>query len=141
MKNNKDMKKSKEVAHDSPTGSLVSFDEFDRFFDNFLSHRWPRFLDWNAPIPGLEKGFPKVDIIDHDKEIEVQAALPGVKKEDVDVTINHHTITIRTSKKEEKNKKANIFAVKSPRVNTNVHCHFLMMLIQTMPKRHSRTVY
>jgi len=30
---------------------------------------------------------PKVDIIDHDGDIEVQAALPGVRKEDVDVSI------------------------------------------------------
>jgi HSP20 family protein len=41
-------------------------------------------------------------IIDHDNEIEVQAALPGVKKEDLDVTINNQTITIRASTKEEK---------------------------------------
>ena len=43
-----------------------------------------------------------MDIIDHDTEIEVQAALPGVKKEDLDVSINNQTITIRTSTKEEK---------------------------------------
>ena len=30
------------------------------------------------------------------------AALPGVKKEDLDVTINNQTITIRTSTREEK---------------------------------------
>jgi HSP20 family protein len=51
---------------------------------------------------GLERGLPKVDIIDHDNEVEVQAALPGVKKEDLDVTINNQMITIRTSTKEEK---------------------------------------
>jgi len=82
-------------------GSLLSFDEFDDFFDDFLSRRWPRMLDFNFPT-GLDRGFPKVDIIDHDKEIEVQAALPGIKKEDLDVTINNQTITIRTSTKEEK---------------------------------------
>jgi HSP20 family protein len=85
----------------SPAGGLMSFDEFDHFFDDFLSRRWPRLLDWNFPT-GLEKGFPKVDIIDHDNEIEVQAALPGVKKEDLDVSINNQTITIRTCTKEEK---------------------------------------
>ena len=99
--NDKDTKKSTEVIPSSPAGSLFAFDEFDNFFDDFLSRRWPRLLDWNFPA-GLEKGFPKVDIIDHDNEIEVQAALPGVKKEDLDVTINNQTITIRTSSKEEK---------------------------------------
>ncbi len=94
-------KKNTEVIPSTPTGSLLSFDEFDNFFDDFLSRRWPRLLEWNFPA-GFDRGFPKVDILDHDNEIEVQAALPGVKKEDLDVSINNQTITIRTSTKEEK---------------------------------------
>ncbi len=97
----KDTKKSSELMPSSPVGGLVSFDEFDNLFDDFLSRRWPRLLDWNLPT-GLERGFPKVDIIDHDNEVEVHAALPGVKKEDLDVSITNQTITIRTSTKEEK---------------------------------------
>jgi len=100
MSNDKD-KKNKDVASTSSSTGLISFDEFDHFFDDFLSRRWPRLLDWNVPA-GLEKGFPKVDILDHDKDIEVHAALPGVKKDDLDVTINNQTITIRASTKEEK---------------------------------------
>jgi len=100
MSNDKD-KKNKDVASTSSSTGLISFDEFDHFFDDFLSRRWPRLLDRNVPA-GLEKGFPKVDILDHDKEIEVHAALPGVKKDDLDVTINNQTITIRASTKEEK---------------------------------------
>lgn len=51
---------------------------------------------------GLEAGMPKVDIIDHDNEIEVHAALPGVKKEDLDISVNNQTLTIHTKSKEEK---------------------------------------
>ena len=101
--NEKDTKKSTEVVPGASEGGLFAFDEFDHFFDDFLFRKWPRLLDWNFPA-GFERGFPKVDIIDHDNEIEVQAALPGVKKEDLDVTINNQTITIRTSTKEEKKK-------------------------------------
>ncbi len=107
--NDKDTKKSTEVAPTSSKGGMVSFDEFDNFFDDFLTRRWPRLVDWNFPSMGLEKGFPKVDIIDHENEIEVQAALPGVKKEDLDVTINNQTITIRTSTKEEKKEEGKYF--------------------------------
>ena len=99
--NKKDSKKTTEVMPSTPTGSLFAFDEFDNFFDDFLSRKWPRLLDWNFPS-GLDRGLPKNDILDHDNEIEVQAALPGVKKEDLDVTINNQTITIRASTKEEK---------------------------------------
>lgn len=109
MKNNeKEAKKSTDVIANPPIGSLISFDEFDNFFDDFLSRRWPRLLDSNFPV-GLERGFPKVDILDHEKEIEVQAALPGIKKEDLDVTINNQTITIRTSTKEEKKEEGKYF--------------------------------
>jgi HSP20 family protein len=115
MSTKEEDKKSTEVIPSTPAGSLLSFDEFDNFFDDFLSRRWPRLLDWNFPT-GFDRGFPKVDIIDHDNEIEVQAALPGVKKEDLEVTINNQTITIRTSTKEEKKRrgKRQIF---SPRDN------------------------
>lgn len=83
-------------------GGLGSFDELDSFFDDFLLRKRPRMLDWNrAHAP--ESGFPKVDILDRETDIEVQAALPGVKKEDLEVSVTDHAITIRTSAKEEKN--------------------------------------
>lgn len=82
-------------------GGLRSFDELDNFFDDFLLRKWPHMLDWNrAHSP--ESDFPKVDILDHETDIEVQAALPGVKKEDVAVSVTDHAITIRTSAREEK---------------------------------------
>lgn len=101
---NKDIRTSKEGSElmpKSPLGGLMSFDEFDNFFDDFLSRRWPRLLDWNMPNLS-EAGFPRVDILDHDNDIEVQAALPGVKKEDLEVSVTDQAITIRTSTKEEK---------------------------------------
>lgn len=100
--------KGTEITPRLSTGSLFSFDEFDNFFDEFLSRRWPRLLDLGLPV-GLERGFPKVDIIDHDGEIEIQAALPGVNKEDLDVSINNQTVTIRATTKEEKTEEGKYF--------------------------------
>ncbi|POZ49841.1 Hsp20/alpha crystallin family protein [Methylovulum psychrotolerans] len=79
------------------TGSALMFEEFDSFFNDFLYRRWPRLLNWNSPGVALAEDFIKVDIIDHDHEIEVRAALPGIKKEDLEVSINDQAITIRTS--------------------------------------------
>jgi HSP20 family protein len=128
------------VIPSSTSGSLLSFDEFDSFFDDFLSSRWPRLLDLNFPA-GFDRGFPKVDILDHDNEIEVQAALPGVKKEDMDVTINNQTITIRTSTKEEKKKKkkASIFAVRSRGGNFNAPYLCPITSMMPMQKHLSKT--
>ena len=94
-------KKGSELSPKTSLGSMLSFDDFDNFFDDFLSRKWPRLMDCNMPtLP--EISFPRVDIIDHDNDIEIQAALPGVKKENLDVSINNQTITIRSCAKEEK---------------------------------------
>jgi len=98
-------KKNSELLPKTSLGDLMSFDEFDNFFDDFLSRRWPRLLDLNMPtLP--EISVPRVDILDHTDDIEVQAALPGVKKEDLEVSVTNQTITIRSSTKEEKKEEA-----------------------------------
>jgi len=100
-KKNEQSHQGSELMPKSSSGGLMSFDEFDNLFDDFLSRKWPRLMDWNK-LSLSETNFPKVDILDHDNEIEVRAALPGVKKEDLDVTITNQAITIRSSTKEEK---------------------------------------
>jgi len=88
--------KGSESSPKTSLGSLLSIDELDNFFDDFLTRRWPRVMDWNMPVLSLpEISLPKVDILDHENDIEIQAALPGVKKEDLEVSVNHQTITIR----------------------------------------------
>lgn len=101
-------KKGSEIAARTPINSLMSFDEFDNFFDDFILRKWPRLLDWNFPSR-LERGLPKIDIIEHDNNVEIQAALPGVKKEDLDVSINNGNITIKASTREEKKEEGKYF--------------------------------
>lgn len=99
----KNEKQNKEVAPALSGNFLSSFGEFDQYFEDFLSRKWPRLFDWSSLE--VDKQFPKVDVIDHDNDIEVKAALPGVKKDEIDVDINHQTITIQTSTKREKKEK------------------------------------
>ncbi len=113
--NDKVTKKGIELSRGSTSGGLISLAEVDNFFDDFLSRRWPRLLDRNFPVMGMEKDYPKVDIIDYKNEVEVQVALPGVKKEDLDVTINDQTITIRASTKEEKKEEGKYFRLEITR--------------------------
>jgi len=106
--NKKESKKSTEIMPSSSTGGLLSFDEFDDFFDEFLTRRWPRLLDWGVP-GAFERGFPKVDILDYDNKIEVHAELPGINKDDLEVSISNHLLTIRASRKEEKKEEGKYF--------------------------------
>ncbi len=103
-------KKEKDIAPRTSPRNLIPFDEFDDFFDDFLSRRWPRLLDFGFH-PTLQKGFPNINIIDHDDNIEVQAELPGVNKEDLDVSITNQSVTIRASRsqKEEKEEEDKYF--------------------------------
>jgi hypothetical protein len=56
------------------------------------------------------EAFCPVDMYETDNEVVVRAALPGVKPDDVEVTITGETLTIKgESKQEEQEKKANYF--------------------------------
>ena len=47
-------------------------------------------------VPVLFKGGePRVDILQNEKEVILKADVPGVKKEDINVTITEDTVTIR----------------------------------------------
>lgn len=51
----------------------------------------------------MSSGFvPPVDIVEHDNEFIVKAEIPGVKKEDVKITIDNDVLTIRGQKTFEK---------------------------------------
>jgi HSP20 family protein len=45
---------------------------------------------------------PNVDITESEKEIRVSAELPGMNEKDIDITLNHDSLTIKGEKKEEK---------------------------------------
>ena len=62
-------------------------------------------------VPVLFKGGePKVDIIQNETEIVVKADVPGVKKEDINVTVTEDTITLRGEVKSDyEDKKDNYF--------------------------------
>lgn len=66
-------------------------------FENFLD--MPK--DWEFPMTGGEL-FPTVDISETSKDYSIRAEVPGMKKEDIKITINKNVITLAGEKKEEK---------------------------------------
>jgi HSP20 family protein len=87
-----------------------NFRELERRLEEAFSDGWRFPSRWEAPdwsrFSKLKYLTPRVDIVDRDDDILVRVDVPGVKKEDLDVTLTDNTITIkgRTSemKKEEK---------------------------------------
>ena len=71
--------------------------KIQRMFDNFLE--FPR--EWEFPITGGEL-YPSVDISETPQQYSIRAEIPGMKKEDVKISINKNCLTISGEKKEEK---------------------------------------
>src|SRR5437879_12983091 len=98
-------RKSKEIqAQDGQTSlarTTVSpfawLDDMDRWLENFRRSFEDRF--WGGPLAqwtdsDLRVREPLVDLIDKGSEFVVSAELPGVSKEDVDLTVTEDAIEI-----------------------------------------------
>lgn len=117
-KESKKQEESKEIQSPqrvTPTRALSPFEEMDRLMESFFPRHWLRPFRWEMPSwselgAPLEMRTPRVDIIDRDNEIVVKAEIPGVKKEDLDVSMTESTVTIKGSTiHEEKQEKGNFY--------------------------------
>ncbi len=66
--------------------------EVDRLFDDFAR---------GASSNGVGMLMPSIDVSETDKEIEVVAELPGLERNDVDISLEDDVLTIRGEKKVE----------------------------------------
>lgn len=64
-------------------------------FDNLLQNFVPSVYNAGSLVPAI-------DIYETDKELVVKVEIPGVKKEDLDISIKDNTLYIKGEKKEEK---------------------------------------
>lgn len=91
------------IRQGSPFSSLQ--DEINRVFSNFFSG-----FGESSSLPSLmtsQNLIPAVDIVETDESFRIEAELPGMKQEEVEVTINDSYLTIKGEKeasKEDKDK-------------------------------------
>ena len=96
---------SQEIQRRS-SAALSPWQDMDRIFESAFPRgllgfgRWP-LSDWTAR---LETKLPAVDVIDRPDHILVRAEVPGVKKEDLDVSVSDNLVTIRATTKYEEEK-------------------------------------
>jgi HSP20 family protein len=88
---------------------LSPFEEVERVFDRFLPRGWlrPWRTEWplSSELMPFEIRTPRVDMIDREDHILVRAEVPGVKKDDLDVSVTEGTLTIRGEVKHEAEEK------------------------------------
>lgn len=97
-------RKSKQEQNVVPLRASNMLEEFENMFESFFPQGWLK------PFEGRKElrfeNLPQVDVIDRDDTIIVKAALPGVSKDDLEVSTTPNTVTIRgTTKKETKEEK------------------------------------
>jgi HSP20 family protein len=74
--------------------------EMDRVFESF-----GRDLGWPSGNQRAGAMAPSIDVSETDKELKIEAELPGVDEKDVEVTVTDNVLTIRGEKKAEKEEK------------------------------------
>ena len=78
------------------TGTGVGFENFYNMLDDF-------FGDSTMPNRNLLRDTFKIDIEETEKEYLVEAELPGIRKEEIDLNIEEDTLSITVNRSEEAN--------------------------------------
>jgi len=74
---------------------------FEEFFEDLGKRRGGGVApQWPAPVV-FETGWPRVDVSETENELIVTAELPGVDKEDLELSIDNDLLTVRGHKKME----------------------------------------
>jgi HSP20 family protein len=89
---------------------MSPFDEMERAFEGMFEGGFPRgwmrpwrmaWPSWPEFAPSLDVRVPRLDMIDRENEVVLRAEVPGVKKEDLEVTIQDEILTIHGEVKQE----------------------------------------
>lgn len=78
-----------------PFRSSTMLEEMEKMFESFFPQSWLRPSRIEHGLWG--ESLPQVDVIDRDDHILVRAAVPGVEKDNLEVSTTDHTVTIRGS--------------------------------------------
>ena len=94
-------KETKAIAPRRPFMDLANWDrDMDRMFEDFFGRRmrpwWPE--RWFR-ADEMEFKAPVVDLFEEKDDIVVKAELPGMEKDNIEVNLTDHTLTIKGEKK------------------------------------------
>jgi HSP20 family protein len=82
--------------------NITRFSPFDEAFDDLFRGFFVRPVSYDAPAGAAQF---RVDVSENEKAYTLRAEVPGVKKEDINVTIDGDTVAISAEVKHEKHVK------------------------------------
>jgi HSP20 family protein len=104
-------KETKAVTPWRPLMDLTSWErDMERMMEGFVGRRMRPWLPERFRTEGMELTAPAVDLYEEKDDIVVKAELPGMEKDNIEVKLADHTLTIKgEKKKEEEVKKENYY--------------------------------
>jgi len=94
-------KQSKELVKPEGTLHMLPFSEWDKWIEDVIRRPFSLFPQPLMRFSPAEEIMPSVDIFEEKGDVVVKAELPGIRKEDIDITLTDETITISGEKKKE----------------------------------------
>lgn len=96
--------KGSELVKKEATRPVSTFEEMENYFDRFFRQPFSMMARpaWHGfDFPRLDDVSPSVDIFEEKGDMVIKAEMPGIKKEDVNVSITDSMVTISGQKKQE----------------------------------------
>jgi HSP20 family protein len=83
-----------------PAVAINAFDEMAHTLEKMMHQNWLRPVNWAWPATGLAATrmlprIPAVDVIDQNEQIIVRCELPGIEKNNIDITMDENSLTIK----------------------------------------------
>ncbi len=83
--------------------AMNPFEEMDRLFDSFFPRGWvqPVRHNWSEMATPFDGKVPRIDVLEKDDAIIIRAELPGVNKDNVDISLTEDSATITANTHQE----------------------------------------
>ncbi len=91
--------------------ALGAMAEVERMMERLMGRSWPLALDWwktpawDGLLKSMELRMPNVDVVDRNDDILVRVEVPGMDKNDLDVSLTDNVLTVKGNAREEKEDK------------------------------------
>lgn len=92
--------RAQEAQTVTPSRMLSPFEEMERLFEGAFPSRWMspfrmQWPNWAETALPFEGRMPRVDVVDREHEVLVRAEIPGVDKQNLDISATGNTVTLR----------------------------------------------
>jgi len=98
-----------------PRAEPLVLDPMAHMMDDLFGRQVLRPAGSRRPFAGLPPLAPVVDVIERDEEIIVRAAVPGVKKDDIDLSVSGTLLTIHCRMREAADEEGEYYRAELPR--------------------------